>query len=178
MTFQSAADSVNVAWITVVGTLGGVVVTALLGVLTAFLTQRSQYRRSEQEHRFMVEGELRTARRDCYVRYIVSAQNVFDRSYDLYLKNQAAPVEVAEFALQPPQALLDALVRNETGRVEVLLLAGEQVRAALKEYDDRLRAFWKALGSGTESEDSETGNAEATAYHGLISSMQADVSAL
>lgn len=53
----------------------------------------------------------------------------------------AAPVEVAEFALQPPQALQGALARSEICRVEVLLLAGEQVRAALKEYDDGLRAF-------------------------------------
>jgi hypothetical protein len=177
MTFQAAAGNVSVAWITVVGTLGGVVAAALLGLLTAFLTQRWQYRRNEQDHRFRVEGKLRTARRDCYVRYIVSAQNVFDRAYDLYLKNRAAPAEVAEFTLQPPQELADALVRNETCRVEVLLLAGEQVRAALKEYDNELRAFWKAVGTGTESEESETGNAEATAYHRLIASMQADVSA-
>ena len=42
-------------WITVIGTLGGVVVTALLGVVTVLLTQRSQYRRTEQEHRFQME---------------------------------------------------------------------------------------------------------------------------
>jgi hypothetical protein len=49
MIVQAAAVSVNVAWITVFGTLGGVVVTALLGVVTVLLTQRSQYRRTEQE---------------------------------------------------------------------------------------------------------------------------------
>jgi hypothetical protein len=178
MTFEAAASNADVAWITVAGTLGGVVVTAAFGVLTAFLTQQWQYRRSEQQHRFEVERELRTARRDCYVRYIVSAQNVFDRSYDFYLKNRAAPVQVAEFALQPPQVVNDALARNETCRVEALLLAGDEVRAALKEYDDRLRGFWKAAGSGSESEESEIGQAEATAYHQLIASMQADVSAL
>ena len=98
----------------------------------------------------------------------MSAQNVFDRSYDFYLKNRAAPAQVAEFALQPPQVLNDALARNETCRVEVLLLAGDEVRAALKEYDDRLRAFWRAVGSGSESDESEIGQAEAAAYHQLI----------
>ena len=147
MTFEAAASNADVAWITLAGTLGGVVVTAAFGVLTAFLAQQWQYRRSEQEHRFEAERELRTVRRDCYVRYVVSAQNVFDRSYDFYLKNRAAPAQVAEFALQPPQVLNDALARNETCRVEVLLLAGDEVRAALKEYDDRLRAFWRAVGT-------------------------------
>ena len=178
MTFEAAASNADVAWITLAGTLGGVVVTASFGVLTAFLAQQWQYRRSEQEHRFEAERELRTARRDCYVRYVVSAQNVFDRSYDFYLKNRAAPAQVAEFALQPPQVLSDALVRNETCRVEVLLLAGDEVRAAVKEYDDRLRAFWKAVGSGSESDESEIGQAEATAYHQLIARMQVDVSFL
>lgn len=176
MTAQAAASNADVAWITVAGTLGGVVVTAAFGVLTAFLTHQWQYRRGEQEHRFDVERELRTARRDCYVRYIVSAQNVFDRSYDFYLRNRAAPVPVAEFALRPPQVVNDALARNETCRVEVMLLAGDEVRAALKEYDDRLRVFWKAIGSGSESDESETGQAETTAYHQLIARMQADVS--
>lgn len=146
------------------------------GVITAFFAQRWQYRRSEQEHRFETERELRAARRDCYVRYIVSAQNVFDRSNDFYLKNRAAPVQVAEFSLQPPQVMLDALARNETCRVEVLLLAGDVVRTALMEYDDTLRAFWKAAGSGSESDESEVAQVESAAYHRLIASMQADVS--
>jgi hypothetical protein len=175
---QAAAVSVNVAWITVIGTLGGVVVTALLGVITVLLTQRSQYRRTEQEHRFQVERELRTAQRDSFVRYIVSAQNVFDRAADLYVKNRAVPLDIGEFVLHPPRDLAEVLARNETCRVEALLLAGEQVRAALRDYDDQLKAFWKAVGSGTESDRSETWKSETTAYHRLIAIMQADVSEL
>lgn len=120
MMVQAAAVSVNVAWITVIGTLGGVVVTALLRVVTALLTQRSQYRRTEQEHRFQVERELRTAQRDSYVRYIVSAQNVFDRAAGLYVKNRAEPLDIGEFVLHPSQHLAEVLARNETCRVEAL----------------------------------------------------------
>jgi hypothetical protein len=178
MTAQAAADNLNVAWITVAGTLGGVVVTAILGLLTAFLTQRSQYRRTEQEHSLQIQRDLRTARRDSYVRYIVSAQTVFDQAARLYIQNRTGPVDIAEFTLQPPQELADALIRNETCRVEVLLLAGEQVRAALEGYDNELKAFWRAVGSGTESDESEAWKSETAAYHRLIATMRAEVSAL
>ena len=153
------------------------VVTAVLGLLTAFLTQRSQYRRTEQEHGLQIQRDLRSARRDSYVRYIVSAQTIFDRAAGLYVQNRAAPVNIAEFTLQPPQELADALIRNETCRVEVLLLAGEQVRTALEGYDDQLRVFWKAVGSGTESDESEAWKSETAAYHRLIATMRAEVSA-
>ena len=36
MTFEAAASNADVAWITLAGTLGGVVVTAAFGVFTAF----------------------------------------------------------------------------------------------------------------------------------------------
>jgi hypothetical protein len=172
------ADSVNVAWITVIGTLGGVSITALVGVVTALLGQRSQYRRTEQEHRLQGERDLRIARRDSYVRYIVSAQNVFDRAADLYVKNRASPLDLTEFVLEPPQELAEVLVQNETCRVEVLLLASDQVGVALQDYDHHLKAFWKAVGSGNESDHSETWNSETSAYHRLIAIMQTDVSAL
>lgn len=178
MTAQATTDSMNVAWITVIGTLGGVLVAALLGLLTAFLTQRAQYQRTEQEHRFQVERELRAARRDSYVRYVVSAQNVFDRAADLYVKNRGAPRDITEFVLRPPQKLAEVLAQNETCRVEVLLRADEEVRAALKDYDDQLKAFWKAVGSGTESDESKTWKSETAAYHRLIATMQADLSAV
>jgi hypothetical protein len=142
------------------------------------LTQRWQYRRAEQEHRRQVERELRTARQDSYVRYIVSAQNVFDRAAGLYIKNRVAPLDVTEFVLQPPQELAEVLARNETCRVEVLLLADEQVRVALRDYDGQLKAFWKEVGSGTGSDQSETWKAETSAYHRLIAIMQADLSAV
>jgi purine-cytosine permease-like protein len=58
MTVEAAASSTDIAWITVAGTLGGVVVTALLGMLTAVLVERSQHRRKEQEQRFQVEREM------------------------------------------------------------------------------------------------------------------------
>jgi hypothetical protein len=174
---QVAADATSVAWITVIGTLGGVVVTATVGMLTASLTLRSQRERTEREHRFAVESDVRKARRDSYVRYIVSAQKVFDTAAFLYVENRAAPLDVAEFVLQPPAALAHALIGNETCRVEALLLASDPVRTVLEEFDERLKQFWKGVGSGNDSDQSESWKSENRAYHKLIAEMRADVSA-
>ena len=77
---------VDPAVLTLVGTLTGIVITALFGLLTAYLAQRWQFSRTEQEHRLQVDREVREARRQTYARYIASAQQVFDRAVDLYAK--------------------------------------------------------------------------------------------
>ena len=77
---------------------------------------------------------------------------------------QPSPASKPSPTTSPPSARRARLTRsrlaanergpecNETCRVEVLLLAGEEVRAALKDYGDQLKAFWKAVGSGTEGQ--------------------------
>jgi hypothetical protein len=161
--------------LTLIGTLGGVVITAAFGLYTAYLAQRWQIRRVEQEHRLQVERELRTARRETYARYIIAVQRVFDRSLDLYRRNRAAPIETAEFSQHIPQGLVDALVHVETCRVEALLLAGEQVRSAIDDYSRWLRKFWPeaASGAGTSRLDDRDEDAP---YHRLIRAMQAELS--
>jgi hypothetical protein len=77
MTVLAVADSPSVAWITVIGTLGGAAVTGAVVLLTAWLTQRLQGQRAEQEHRFQVERELRTAREESYARYSDAVKKVY-----------------------------------------------------------------------------------------------------
>jgi hypothetical protein len=141
MPFKLVTD-VDPAVLTLVGTLAGIVLTAVFGLLTAYMTQRWQYRRTEQDLRFQINREVREARRETYARYIASAQQVFDRALDLYAKNRVEPKDKAEFSLQPPSRLADAVVKNETGRVEALLLAGQQVREALDNYDRWLKGLF------------------------------------
>lgn len=107
--------------------------------------------------------------------YIVSAQAVYDHSYDLYLANCAAPVDPTVFSVRLPPGLAHALAKNETCRVEVTLLAGEPVKAALENFDASLRAFWREAGSGTAAEGSQVWGTETAAYHHLIACMRADI---
>jgi hypothetical protein len=80
----------------------------------------------------------------------VSAQNVFDRAADSYVKNRVAPRTITEFALQPPQELVEVLVRNETCRVETLLLAGEQLRSGMQWISKEVRVTFVRPGSRRE----------------------------
>ncbi|WP_378730809.1 hypothetical protein [Nocardia brasiliensis] len=62
------------------------------------------------------------------MRYIVSAQSVFDKAWDLYLEHRDLPRADQERLVDDPQADLAALVSaNESRRVEALLFAGEPV---------------------------------------------------
>lgn len=176
MPVDLAANGGNTAAsLTLIGTLAGVVITALFGLLTAYFSQRWQYRRTEQEHRLQADRDVRTARRDAYVRYIVAAQGVFDTAMRLYRRNRAAPIDMAEFSRSIPPELVDAVIDAETRRVEAHLLAGERVAAALAEYTRWLKAFWPeaASGAGTSTLDDRDENAP---YHRLIRAMQAEVS--
>jgi hypothetical protein len=171
----AASGGDTAASLTLIGTLGGVVITALFGLLTAYFSQRWQYRRTEQEHRLQADRDVRTARRDAYVRYIVAAQRVFDAATRLYRSNRTAPIDMAEFSRNLPADLVDAVVDAETRRVEAHLLAGERVAVALAEYTGWLRGFWPeaASGAGTSTLDTRDENAP---YHRLIRAMQAEVS--
>jgi hypothetical protein len=139
-----AASGGDTASLTVIGTLGGVVITALFGLLTAYFSQRWQYRRTEQEHRLQADRDVRTARRDAYVRYIVAAQHVFDTAMRHYRRRRTAPTGLAEFSLNIPTDIVDALADVETRRVEASLLAGERAAIALTEYTAWLKDFWPA----------------------------------
>ncbi len=77
-----AAEAAQPVWPVLAGTLGGVTITASFGLLTAYLTQRWQRRQVELQATLAVLRENRQARRESYAKYIVSAQEVFDRSFD------------------------------------------------------------------------------------------------
>ena len=119
------------------GPLGGGTVAGVLALVDAGRSDLAQRRRGEQQHQFDVNRELRTARLACYVRYIVSAQAVYDRSCDLYVANSKAPIDPSVFSVRLPPEPADELVRNQTCRVEVLLVAGERPPARLRRRPQR-----------------------------------------
>jgi hypothetical protein len=83
-------------WWVVVGTLGGVLVTAVAGLVTATLTHRWQQERLRLEQRFVSERELQTARREAYARYLLTAQRLFDTANALHRQHNTAPVDVPD----------------------------------------------------------------------------------
>ena len=161
----------NAVWPTLIGTLGGVLITACFGLATAYLTHRWQTQHLTNDHIFAERNEIRLARRATYARYIVTAQNLYSRSFDLYLLNRDNPITPKEFQLAPP-AEFDALVtQNESLRVEVLLIAGPAVEQALNDYTSWLRNFWPKAASGTALEYDGHPN---FSYQQLIEAMRAE----
>jgi hypothetical protein len=158
--------------LTLIGTLGGVFITALFGLLTAHFSQRWQYRRVEQEHRLQIAREIRTARREAYARVIVAAQALFDKAMAYYKVNQAQPTPTAEY-LAPPE--LDKLdTEFEIRRVEAFLLASAPVQAELDTYTDWLRTFWPEAASGTGIFMVDDDNKDHP-YHHMLRAMQTEL---
>ena len=137
-------------WWAVVGTLAGVIVTAVAGLVTAYLTHRWQRERFDVEQRIAVGRALQISRRDVYGRYLVATQQLYDTADHLYLANRGRPKNPAELRAAPPEAMRSVLAVAEAARVEVLLLAGPKVRNALGAYDDVLGQLWPAAASGSD----------------------------
>ncbi|MEV4626811.1 hypothetical protein AB0J90_11050 [Micromonospora sp. NPDC049523] len=159
-------------WSTVIGTLGGVAVTALFGLVTAYFTHRWQQERVQQEQQLVAQRELRAARRDAYARYLVSAQRVFDTAKAQYSVNRDQPLDPIEFSANPPEELLVAIAANEALRVEVMLLAGEPLRVRLETYDSGLWKLWPVMGSGN---DRNLRSDTTRKYHDLVRAMHDEV---
>jgi hypothetical protein len=162
----------NAAWLTLIAALGGVAITAFFGLLTAYYNHRWQLNRLQHESRLVLDRELRAARRETYARYIASANQVYNRSFDLYLVNRDAPKEVDLVASQPGADLIRHLEVNEATRVEVMLLAGSAVRLALESYNVTLQRLWRVVASGTSMADMPASTA---AYRALINAMQQEI---
>ncbi|MEV6812440.1 hypothetical protein [Micromonospora sp. NPDC051296] len=138
------------SWWTVVGTLGGIALTATVGLVTALPTHRWQQERLRLEQRFVADRELRATRRETYARYLVSAQRLFDAANTLFRQHRTQPLDTAELAANPPEELRSAIASNEASRVEVMLLADGALRETLAVYDRALWDLWPAMASGAD----------------------------
>jgi hypothetical protein len=156
----------------VIGTLGGVVITAIFGLLTAYATHRWQSQRVQLEGQLAGRREIYLDRRAVYVRYIVSAEEVFNMSWYLYLKNEKSPIDPKDFDRNTPPDLGELVTRNEALRVETVLLAGPLVQDALERYRTWLARFYLDAGSGTDVSSQREGS---QLYNQLIAAMRDEV---
>jgi hypothetical protein len=140
----------DLVWQTIIGTLGGVAVTAVFGLVTAYFTHRWQRQRSRDESHLALDREIRTIQRETYAKYIVSAQNIYQTSIAHFVANRERPRDPADVGFDPPADLRAAIVANEALRVEVVLLAGPSVRFAVDTYGESLNKLWPSAASGTE----------------------------
>jgi hypothetical protein len=157
------------AWPTVIAALGGVLITACFSILTAYLSNRWQNERLKNERHAIESKEMRLARREVYARYIVSAQQVYNEAFNLFYRNRKEPIAPREFQIAPPADYAEILIKNESLRTEVSLIAGPAVEQALADYAAWLKVFWPQTASGTQVESDGTINEQ---YRRLIEIMR------
>lgn len=148
------------------------VITAIFGLVTAYLTHRWQRERFDAEQRTAAGRALRALRREVYVRYLVATQRLYDTADELYLANRERPTDPREFRAALPEAMRSVIAAMEAARVDVLLLADAGVRGALEDYEDVLGELWPAAASGTDRslQDKSTGR-----YDHLVAAMHDEV---
>jgi hypothetical protein len=134
------ADS---AWIGVVGALGGIALTGLVGLGSAALT----HRRDEDTRRRTRENDLArdlgALRRDAYVRYLISAQTLGDV---VLSSPPTAPGQLDVTArLEALKAEKPApFAEYDAAQALVRLLAGPSVNEAVDVYEKWIRAEVRA----------------------------------
>jgi hypothetical protein len=136
MAALAVAGGPSVAFITVIGTLGGAAVTGAVVLLTAWLTQRSQgqragqeqrfqLERAEQEQRFQIEREQRAARRDSYARYGDAIKKVYVQCLRIANNCRGLGRRSEEMDYDQAIAELQQLTDQRTALWESVLLLGD-----------------------------------------------------
>lgn len=136
--------AVDNAWVGVIGALGGVALTSLVGLGTASLTHRWTSRDRDEDRTYAREEAHRMTRRDAYVDYLVAVDAWTTVAYAAFLDSawQQEHASLTGFerilaARRLEPAVFDAY-QAAVRRVE--LLGGDKVTKQLHAYDDKVVA--------------------------------------
>jgi hypothetical protein len=123
--------AVSTAWIGVIGALGGVVVTGLIGLVTALLNHRWQEANRRAVRRERVSEGRAELRRGAYVRFLVAAQAMGD----FLLTTRPDPgVDVVEAWRSLRVTQPEKFEEFDASERAVRILAGREVVEALDAY--------------------------------------------
>jgi hypothetical protein len=137
-------------WWVVVGTLGGVVVTAVFSLITTYLNHRWALELFDAQQRAATGTALRAVRREVYPRYLVAVQSFYDKSDKLYSDHSKQPIAPHEFLKKLPEELQSVRAAYEAARVDALLVADDGVHKAIDAYDEAFGKLWLRAASGTD----------------------------
>jgi hypothetical protein len=169
------------AWWAVIGTLGGVVVTAVFSLANTYLNHRWADRSFAAQQQATARTTLRAIRREVYMRYLVAAQSFYDKSDKLYFKHREQPIDPEEYLKKPDPELQPVRADYEKARVDALLVADAGVRDAIEAYEDVFGELWPKAASGTDRGRDKTGtdrsldDKSTACYDHLVDAMHAEV---
>jgi hypothetical protein len=150
------------SWIAVIGTLGGVALTAVAGLLTAVLVSRQQRAAAETQFRHETVQKVREERRTIFVEYLAAFDTALGKAHQVF----TSPVQAVSNQAAGPQPFA-AVAGPEMGRVNqayltVTITAMTETRQAARESVD---ALWKA-GNAAMSGDETAYKLEVENAHG------------
>jgi hypothetical protein len=132
----------NDPWVVVVGTLGGVILTSVGGLLGIILTTRHQRAVAERQTRQDLENRLRTERRETFVNYLSAYQDMYgkaltiaDSRFQRGSKDQSVEAPLAQnFLEQAPEES----ARFSRAYHELVITGGLSTRKAARDCTSKL----------------------------------------
>jgi citrate synthase len=132
---------VDPAWIAVVGTLGGVIVTSITGVSVGVLTSRSQQRSVTRRRSHEVAEHRRAERRDTFVEFLAAYSELREKVLTL---GQQAPANA-----QPLSEVFPVEVSRFSRADQALrIFADDRTGEAARKCSSQLWALAEAVGRG------------------------------
>jgi hypothetical protein len=127
-----ANSAASTAWFALAGALGGVAISGVVALITAFLTHRWRTAEVATEESRRIKSEMFQQRKQVYASYIANHNLIW---YHLNLLNGDVSRNGPR---SDPQELSEAIAKSEGLRAEILLLASKPVVDAVNTYDDEL----------------------------------------
>ena len=139
------------AWIAVIGTLGGVAVTAVAGLLTALLVGRQQRAAAERKFQHDTGQKIREERRSTFVEYLSAYDAGMGKARQVFnSRAESEPEEVT--SLKPFETVADPeMARVSQAYLTITITASGETREAADECTGALWKVGNAAMSGDES---------------------------
>lgn len=139
------------AWIAVIGTLGGVALTAVAGLLTAVLAGRQRRAAAQTQFRQETGQRIRDERRAVFVEYLAAYDAALGRAHQVFNAPDRAAYGEGE-SFRPFETVAEA----EMGRVNqayltMTITASGKTREAASECTSALWKIGNAAMSGDEA---------------------------
>ena len=171
MKIVAEASSNSVAWFTLAGTLGGVIVTGIIALITAILNHRWQAESRKQELSAERFNQLRTERRQIYVSYFSAEARLMQMADGIKKQVQSGDLPPSP---EYPRQLEEPIGALASTVYEINLIAGRDVREALAERQNFVAAFRQDAGKAEQTPDDFPARRSRT-YISLAEAMRAEL---
>ena len=162
-----------------IGTLGGVFVTATAGLVTAYLSSRQRVAEAEHQARLERQRQIRDERRAIFVEYLSAYRMMYSRALEIVAQGGCADkfdvTQVREAMKRFERAATTEVLDYSRAYYTVTISASKETREAA---DEATRTLWElaaAAVTGNQAAVEEADSNTAEPRRRLRSAMRADL---